>query len=149
MKRVLWMVVCAVALLVVHGASLVNAAEEEVSQKTFTLHPIGTVVKTDSKTTLVHYKRYEPGLLRFEKLSHVTVVYWFDRNDTPEKRAILQVHPRSNKKNPLTGVFSTHSPVRPNLIAISRCKIISVKGIVIEIEDIDAFHGSPILDLKS
>jgi tRNA-Thr(GGU) m(6)t(6)A37 methyltransferase TsaA len=106
-------------------------------------------VTTGSNTTLVLYKRYEPGLLGFEKRSHVPVVYWFDRNDTPEKRATLQVHPRGKKNNPLTGVFATHSPVRPNLLAISRCKIISVKGTVIEIEDIDAFPGPPILDLKS
>jgi tRNA (Thr-GGU) A37 N-methylase len=33
-----------------------------------------------------------------------------------------------------TGVFATHSPVRSNLIAMSRCKIISVKENVIEIE---------------
>ncbi|MHC4463765.1 MAG: TrmO family methyltransferase domain-containing protein [Planctomycetota bacterium] len=79
---------------------------------------------------------------------YVHVVYWFDRNDTPEKRAILQVHPRGDKNNPLTGVFATHSPFRPNLIAISKCDIISIKENMIEIKDIDAFDGSPVLDLK-
>jgi tRNA (Thr-GGU) A37 N-methylase len=48
----------------------------------------------------------------------------------------------------LTGVFATHSPVRPNLVAITQCDIISVKGNVIEIKEIDAFDGSPVLDLK-
>jgi tRNA (Thr-GGU) A37 N-methylase len=51
--------------------------------------------------------------------------------------------------NPLTGVFATHSPARPNLIGVSRSKIISVKGNIIEIDDIDAFDGSPVIDLKS
>ena len=41
-----------------------------------------------------------------------------------------------------------HSPVRPNLIAISRCDIVSVEENVIEVKDIDAFDGSPVLDLK-
>jgi len=77
----------------------------------------------------------------------VQVFWWFDRNDTPQKRAILQVHPRGNPQNPLTGVFACRAPVRPNLIALSLCKIVSVKGNV-EVEKIDAFEGTPILDLK-
>jgi len=115
----------------------------------FKLYRIGTVKKDGKRTTIVLKKKYQDGLLRFEKLSHVTVIYWFDRNDTPERRAILKVHPGGNRNNPLTGVFATHSPVRPNLIAITRCKIISVKDNVIEINGIDAFPDSPVLDLKS
>ena len=115
----------------------------------FKVYRIGTVKKEGKRTTIVLKKKYQDGLLRFEKLSHVTVIYWFDRNDTPERRAILKVHPGGNKKNPLTGVFATHSPVRPNLIAITRCRIISVKDNVIEIDGIDAFPDSPVLDLKS
>jgi len=126
-----------------------SADKGQVSAKQFILYPIGKVVKQGDRTMIVLDKKYLPGLKRFDKLSHVTVLYWFDRNDTPEKRSILQVHPRGNKNNPLTGVFATHSPVRPNLIAISRCKIISVKENVIEIDKIDAFHNSPVLDLKS
>jgi tRNA (Thr-GGU) A37 N-methylase len=64
------------------------------------------------------------------------------------KRAILQVHPRGNLQNPLTGVFACRSPVRPNLIALSLCKIVSVRGNVVEIDKIDAAENSPILDLK-
>ena len=44
---------------------------------------------------------------------------------------------------------ATHSPVRPNLIAMTWCKIISEKDNVIEIESIDAFADRPVLDLKS
>ena len=121
----------------------------QISAKQYILNPIGKVVKEGNRTMIVLDKKYQPGLMRLDEHSHVTVLYWFDRNDTPEKRSILQVHPRGNKNNPLTGVFATHSPVRPNLIAISRCKIISIKENVIEIEGIDAFPDSPVLDLKS
>jgi tRNA-Thr(GGU) m(6)t(6)A37 methyltransferase TsaA len=120
----------------------------ETQQQSFTVHPIGKVVKKECKTFIELDKKYEAGLKGLEKHSYVTVVYWFDRNDTPEKRAILQVHPRGDKNNPLTGVFATHSPFRPNLIAISKCDIISIKENVIEIKDIDAFDNSPVLDLK-
>ena len=117
--------------------------------KQYTVYPIGWVRKTDGRTTIVVDKKYQPGLLGLEKFSHVWVLYWFDRNDTPEKRSILQVHPQGDKKKPLRGVFATHSPFRPNLIAMSRCKIISVKDNVIEIEGIDAFSDTPVLDLKN
>ena len=94
-------------------------------------------------------RKYEAGLHRLDRLSHIWVLWWFDRNDTPEKRAILQVHPQGNPENPLTGVFATHSPVRPNLIAMTRCKVLAVRDNVIEIESIDAFPGTPVLDIKS
>ena len=119
------------------------------ASKALKVYPIGKVVKEDRRTFIGLDKKYKPGLLSLDRLSYVTVIYWFDRNDTPKKRSILQVHPRGNKKNPLTGVFATHSPVRPNLIGVSRCRIISVKSNIIEIEDIDAFSGSPVIDLKS
>ena len=127
----------------------VSFGDDEKKSKEFKVHPIGYVRKTDDKTTIVLDKKYEPGLLRMENQSEIWVLWWFDRNDTPEKRAILQVHPRGNPDNPLTGVFATHSPARPNLIAMTRCKIISVKGNVIEIESIDAFPDTPVLDIKS
>ena len=114
----------------------------------FRAYPIGKVERKGGRTFIVLDKKYEPGLKGLEKHSYVHVIYWFDRNDTPEKRAILKVHPRGDKSNPLTGVFATHSPFRPNLIAISRCDIVSINGNVIEIKDIDAFDGSPVLDLK-
>jgi len=115
----------------------------------FTMHPIGWVRKTEEKTTIELKKKFQPGLLRAEKLTEIWVLYWFDRNDTPEKRSILQVHPRGNPDNPLTGVFATHAPVRPNLIAMSRCKVLSIKENVIEIDGIDAFPDTPVLDIKS
>jgi tRNA-Thr(GGU) m(6)t(6)A37 methyltransferase TsaA len=125
------------------------ADDEQLSNKHYTVYPIGWVRKAEGRTTIVVDKKYEPGLLGLEKFSEVWVLYWFDRNDTPEKRSILQVHPRGDKSNPKRGVFATHSPVRPNLIAMSRCKIVSVKENVIEIEGIDAFPDTPVLDLKN
>lgn len=122
---------------------------DEEKPKEFKVTPIGYIKKPDGKTLIVLDKRYEPGLLRMEKRSEIWVLWWFDKNDTPEKRAILQVHPRGNPDNPLTGVFATHSPVRPNLIAMTRCKVLSVKANVIEIESIDAFPDTPVLDIKN
>ncbi len=95
------------------------------------------------------FEEYIPALQGLEYCSHVIVVWWFHNNDTPAKRSILKVHPQGNKRNPLTGVFATHSPVRPNLIALTTCKVLSVEGGIVTIDKIDAFDDTPILDLKS
>ena len=113
------------------------------------IFPIGVVRKRKEKIWIDLYEKYSDGLLGLEGFSHVTVIYWFHRNDIPMYRSVLQVHPRRNKDNPLTGVFATHSPHRPNLIALTTCKIISVTDTRVFVEDIDAQDGSPVLDLKS
>ncbi|MBI4522246.1 MAG: SAM-dependent methyltransferase [Deltaproteobacteria bacterium] len=114
----------------------------------FILHPIGWIRKTKSTIRIVLYKKYQPGLMGVEKLSEIWVVWWFNRNDNPRMRSILRVHPRGNPANPLRGVFATHAPMRPNLIALSRCKVVSVKNNVVEIDEIDAAPDTPVLDLK-
>jgi len=80
--------------------------------------------------------------------SHLWVFYWFHENDNPEERRSLQVHPRRDPANPLTGVFACRAPVRPNLIGFTACRIIRVEGNVVEVADLDARDGTPILDLK-
>ena len=145
-----WFLVLLVVLIIVLGFDRISSGQTQSGgPQTYTLYPIGNVMKEGGRTFIVLDKKYEPGLIGLDKFSHVTVVYWFDRNDTPRKRSILQVHPQGNKTNPLRGVFATHSPVRPNLIAISRCKIISVEGNIIEVDGIDAFDDSPVIDLKN
>ena len=142
--------VCLLVILAcIVGCQGVRQSEQPTTNRErFEVFPIGRVQKKDGHTIIVIDKAYEPGLKGLERHDYVIVVYWFDKNDTPEKRAILQVHPRGDRKNPLTGVFATHSPVRPNLIAITQCDVIDVKQNVIEIKEIDAFDGSPVLDLK-
>ncbi len=125
-----------------------RAGEDTTGQ--FTMDPIGTINKTDDKTEIIIRKEYQPALLGLEGFSHIYVYWWFDRNDTPDLRATLQIHPcpPGNKAHPLTGVFATRSPFRPNLIGMTLCKIVSVKGNVVQIAGIDAFDGTPVLDIK-
>lgn len=115
----------------------------------FQVFAVGKVKKDSEITTIEIYKEYADALLGLDQFSHVIVLYWFHKNDTPEKRSVLRVHPRHNMSNPLTGVFACHSPCRPNLIGLSVCKILSIKGNVILIDSIDAFNDSPVIDLKS
>lgn len=128
-------------------AGLADTIASETSP-VYQVHPIGWVRKADGKTTIEVDKKYQPALLGVDELESIWVLYWFDRHDTPYQRSILQVHPRRNPENPLRGVFATRAPVRPNLIALSRCRIISVKENIIEIDEIDAFPDTPVLDIK-
>jgi tRNA-Thr(GGU) m(6)t(6)A37 methyltransferase TsaA len=116
--------------------------------ESFKLNAVGKVKKKGNVVQLQISDKYGDALKGLDGYSHVFVLYWFDRNDTPKKRSILQVYPRGNRKNPLTGVFACRAPVRPNLIALSLCKILSVEDGTVRIEKIDALDGSPILDLK-
>jgi len=115
----------------------------------YTIKPIGVIRKQDDHAFIEIYPDYTDGLLGIDQFSHINVFYWFSENDDAESRALLQVHPCGNEANPLTGVFATHSPRRPNLIASSTCKILAVEDNRIMIEDIDAFDGSPVIDIKS
>jgi tRNA-Thr(GGU) m(6)t(6)A37 methyltransferase TsaA len=115
---------------------------------TFYLNTVGTVRKSDGSTWIEISDEYTDGLLGLDGFSHIYVLFWFHQNDTPEKRRTLQVHPRKDESIPLTGVFATHSPQRPNLIGLTLCRILSVGSRKIEIEDIDAFDGSPVVDIK-
>jgi tRNA-Thr(GGU) m(6)t(6)A37 methyltransferase TsaA len=116
--------------------------------QSYQVFPVGVVHKTEAETQIEIYKPYEAALLGLDDFSHITVLYWFHQNDTVELRNTLQVHPRKNKDNPLTGVFATHAPVRPNLIAMTPCKIIHIRGLSIFIDDIDARDGTPVIDIK-
>jgi tRNA-Thr(GGU) m(6)t(6)A37 methyltransferase TsaA len=54
----------------------------------------------------------------------VIVLTWLDRAD----RSVLSVHPRGDERRPLTGVFSTRSPDRPNPIGLHRVTVLEIGG---------------------
>jgi len=130
------------------AAAAAGFAGNRREEQTFTIYPIGTVEREGGRTFLAIHEKYARGLAGLEGFSHVQVLYWFDKNDTPQKRAILQVHPRGRAQNPLTGVFACRAPVRPNLIGLSTCRILSVEGNRVRIDEIDAFDHTPLVDLK-
>jgi len=141
-------VMCAIIRSMALPYSIFAGESEQMSKEQFILRSIGSVHKAKGSTTLVLNKDLQQALKGLDGFSHVWVLWWFDQSDTPMKRSLLQVHPRGNRNNPLTGVFACRSPVRPNLIGLTLCRIISVKNNVVEIEKIDAFTDTPILDLK-
>jgi len=112
------------------------------------LKSIGVVKRQGKQAILEILPQYAQALDGLAGFSHVWVLYWFHEHDNPEERATLKVHPRRDPANPLTGVFATRAPVRPNLIGLTPCRILKVSGNTVEVADLDAHDGSPILDLK-
>jgi tRNA-Thr(GGU) m(6)t(6)A37 methyltransferase TsaA len=112
------------------------------------MNPIGVVKRQGDRAFLEVNPGLAPALDGLVDFSHVWVLYWFHEHDNPADRAILKVHPRRDPANPLTGVFANRAPVRPNLIGFTACRIVKVEGSRVEVADLDARDGSPILDLK-
>src|SRR5574341_349213 len=64
------------------------------------------------------------------------------------ERDVLQVHPRGDPKRPLTGVFATRSPDRPNPIGLHRVTVLEVAGHRLRVAPLEAIDGTPIVDIK-
>ena len=63
-------------------------------------------------------------------------------------RDILKVHPQGDMNQPLTGVFGTRSPVRPNPVAVYTVDLLKVDGNRLHVRGVDAVDGTPVLDIK-
>src|SRR3954452_24305497 len=88
---------------------------------------------------------YLPALASIGAGDGLIVLTWFDR----AARDVLQVHPRGNPDNPITGVFSTRSPDRPNPIGLHPVTVAEVDGPRVRVHDLEALDGTPVLDVKS
>jgi tRNA-Thr(GGU) m(6)t(6)A37 methyltransferase TsaA len=72
------------------------------------------------------------------------VLTWLDR----ARRDVLEVFPRGDRNRAPQGVFTTRSPDRPNPIGLHRVEVIAIEGNRIEVSELEAVDGTPILDLK-
>ncbi|NWF94548.1 MAG: tRNA (N6-threonylcarbamoyladenosine(37)-N6)-methyltransferase TrmO [Candidatus Thorarchaeota archaeon] len=114
---------------------------------------IGCVRVSDGPVYSVQLEpEYWDAVLGLEQFSHIIVLWWISGCDTEAARKTLRVHPRTPEgaATPLSGVFATRSPKRPNPIGLSVVRLIdiveSTKSIVVD--RIDAFEGSPVIDIK-
>ena len=64
------------------------------------------------------------------------------------RRDVFKVHPRSNPRNPLTGVFATRSPDRPNPLGLHPVIVHAIDGRRLRIGPIEAIDGTPVVDIK-
>ena len=91
---------------------------------------------------------FEPGIAEalrdLRPGTEIIVLTWLDRAD----RGVLATRPRGDPDNPLTGVFSTRSPDRPNPIGLHRVRLLAVDGLRIQVGNLEALDGTPVIDVK-
>lgn len=114
------------------------------------LSPIGQIVNQSGIVQVVLAPRYAAGLKGLSGFGHVQILWWMNACDTPSARATLrEAKPYTHGPAEL-GVFALRSPERPNPVAATTAAIAFVDEAegIIGLHWIDAFDGSPVLDLK-
>jgi len=74
----------------------------------------------------------------------IILITWLHKSD----RSVMKVHPRSDETLPLTGVFSTRSPDRPNPLGLHRVTIREIVGNRLRVAPLEAIDGTPVIDIK-
>jgi tRNA-Thr(GGU) m(6)t(6)A37 methyltransferase TsaA len=65
------------------------------------------------------------------------------------RRDVLEVHPRGDPERPLTGVFATRSPDRPNPIGLHRVRVLETDPPArLRVSPLEALDGTPVVDIK-
>ena len=109
---------------------------------------VGDEVKDKSRISeIIINPELESALDGIKGFSHYFVLFWLNEI-TIEQRTMMKVHPRGRKDLPLLGVFATRTNLRPNPIGLTLVELVRVKKNVLTVRGLDAFNGTPVLDIK-
>jgi tRNA-Thr(GGU) m(6)t(6)A37 methyltransferase TsaA len=129
-----------------------------MSETTYTIEPIGVIrseltsleaapLQGDEgapEAWLELTAQVAPGVAGIRVGDELMVLTWLHR----ARRDVLQVHPRGRLEAPLTGVFATRSPDRPNPVGLHRVSVLEVKGQRLRVTPMEAIDGTPVVDIK-
>ena len=87
---------------------------------------------------------FADGLEGLAAGDEIVVITWLHRAD----RDVLKVRPRGNPANPLTGVFATRSPDRPNPLGLHPVVVRSIDNGRLRVGPLEAIDGTPVVDIK-
>jgi tRNA-Thr(GGU) m(6)t(6)A37 methyltransferase TsaA len=93
---------------------------------------------------LVFEPEVAEGLRDIAAGTEIIVLTWLDR----AARDVLVTRPRGDPARPVTGVFSTRSPDRPNPIGLHRVQVVATEGLRILVRPLEALDQTPIIDVK-
>ena len=97
------------------------------------------------ESTIIIDPDFTASLDGLEDFSHIIVLFWMHQ---VIGKAPVKVHPQRRDDLPLTGVFATRAPHRPNSIGLAVVKLLERNENVLKVAGLDAFDGSPVLDIK-
>jgi tRNA-Thr(GGU) m(6)t(6)A37 methyltransferase TsaA len=89
--------------------------------------------------------QFAEALLGIEVGHELIVITWLHQAD----RTVLKNHPRSDPSRPVTGVFFTRSPARPNPLGLHPVTVREINGTRVKIGPIETLDGTPVVDIKS
>jgi len=108
---------------------------------------IGDEVKDRTRTSkIILDPKLVEALDGIEGFSHVFVIFWL--NEVDGQNSALKLHPRGRKDMPLLGVFALRTNLRPNPIGLTLVELIDVEANVLTVRGLDAYDGTPVLDIK-
>jgi cysteine desulfurase len=99
------------------------------------------------RSKIILDKKWATGLDGLNEWSHVHILWLMGGEETTKTSHVPQ---GLYDQVPKVGIFSCRCPQRPNKIAVTLAKLISVneESAEIEVEGLDAISGSPVLDIK-
>lgn len=97
---------------------------------------------SDTEAVIAVEERFAEGIADIEPGDRLTVVFYFHLS----KEAKLTVPLRG--VGPMVGVFSSHSPTRPNFIGITDVTVKEINGLELTVRGADMLDGTPVLDMK-
>jgi len=120
-----------------------------VAQKETTLVTIGTVVKEGEQRSIELEPEYRAAIEGLDEFSHLLVVWWADKFEE-YRLAVDMVMELPYAPGVKAGLFATRSPVRPNPICINTARLVAVDVGAgrIDLDEIDAYAGTKVLDIK-
>jgi len=132
-----------------------QAVEESRSAKVRSIGVIRSVLKTRAESPKQGFEGAPDAWLEVSQFAaqgldglavgdEIIVLTWLHR----ARRDVLKVHPRSDPKAPLTGVFATRSPDRPNPVGLHRVRVLSIARRRLRVGPIEAIDGTPVIDIK-
>ncbi|MBI4283455.1 MAG: tRNA (N6-threonylcarbamoyladenosine(37)-N6)-methyltransferase TrmO [Chloroflexi bacterium] len=123
---------------------------------TMTLKPIGFVrneVKEVGRhdfaslvSEVVVDSRLTEALDGLEEFSHIIVLFWAHR--LTDEEMPLKIHPMHRQELPLTGLFATRTPNRPNRICQTTVRLLQRRGNILRVKGLDAVDSTPVIDIK-
>jgi tRNA (adenine37-N6)-methyltransferase len=87
------------------------------------------------------------ALMGLEAFSHAEIIYVFDKVGEDKIESAAR-HPRGRTDWPKIGIFAQRGKNRPNRLGVTMCRIVSVEGLTVNVEGLDAIDGTPVIDIK-
>ncbi|MFN8420816.1 MAG: tRNA (N6-threonylcarbamoyladenosine(37)-N6)-methyltransferase TrmO [Anaerolineae bacterium] len=129
-----------------------------MSDSKFMLYPIGTIRSSLKQRSdaprqgsegapdawLDVEEAYAEALHGLAVGDHLILITWLHQ----AQRDVLKTHPRNDPNNPLTGVFATRSPDRPNPLGLHRVTVLEIDGTRLRVDPLEAIDGTPVVDIK-